>query len=53
MGKDYAFVVNGQTGQKFGELPVSPNKKLLFGLGIFAATFLLVLLLLGGAMICG
>lgn len=53
MGKDYAFVVNGQTGQKFGELPVSPIKKLLFGLGIFAATFLLVLLLLGGAMICG
>ncbi len=48
MGKDYAFVMNGQTGAVFGELPVSKWKHFLFGLGIFAVTTLLALLI-GGA----
>ncbi len=36
-GKDYPFVMNGQTGTRFGILPVSKIKSFLFGLGIFAA----------------
>lgn len=35
MGKDYAFVMNGQSSKSFGELPVSRVKKFLLGLGIF------------------
>lgn len=35
-GKDYPFVMNGQTGASFGKLPVSKIKTLLFGTGLFA-----------------
>lgn len=35
-GKDYAFVMNGQTGITFGQLPVSGIKRFLFGAAIFA-----------------
>lgn len=47
-GKDYAFVMNGQTGTTFGELPVSKFKKFLLSAGIFLITFIIVFLL-GGA----
>ncbi len=46
-GKDYEFAVNGQTGVMFGELPVSPIKKFLFGGGLFAG-LIVILTLLGG-----
>lgn len=48
-GKTYVFAVNGQNGRSYGVLPLS-NRKLTsaFG-GIFAATFLI--LLLGGIFI--
>lgn len=36
MGKDYPFVMNGQTGASFGKLPVSKIKTVLFGTGLFA-----------------
>lgn len=47
-GKDYTFVMNGQTGSMFGILPVSKLKSFLFGAGLLLALWLLVLLL-GGA----
>ena len=47
-GKDYAFVMNGQTGTMFGELPVSRIKLFLFGAGIFVLTTALAALI-GGA----
>ena len=50
-GKDYAFVMNGQTGEKFGELPVSRLKRFLFGLGVFALSFVIAVLI-GGACLC-
>lgn len=50
-GKDYAFVMNGQTGEKFGELPVSGLKRFLFGLGVFALSFVIAVLI-GGACLC-
>lgn len=34
-GKDYPFVMNGQTGQMFGILPISKLRAFLFGAGIF------------------
>lgn len=34
-GRDYPFVMNGQTGCNFGILPVSGLKKFLFGAGLF------------------
>ncbi len=37
-GKDYPFVMNGQTGAMFGILPVSKIKAFLFGAGIFLLT---------------
>jgi len=43
-GKDYPFVMNGQTGSRFGILPISKLKTFLFG----AAVFLVSLLLCGG-----
>lgn len=49
-GKDYAFVMNGQTGTMFGHLPVSGLKAFLFGAGLLLGQWLLVLLI-GGA--CG
>ena len=36
-GKDYPFVMNGQTGTSFGILPVSRIKRFLFGAAIFVA----------------
>lgn len=36
-GKDYPFVMNGQTGVSFGKLPVSKLKAFLFGTAVFAA----------------
>lgn len=49
-GKDYAFVMNGQTGTMFGHLPVSKLKAFLFGGAILLGQWLL-LMLFGGA--CG
>ncbi len=46
-GKDYPFVVNGQTGASFGILPVSGIKTALFSLGLFIGIGA-VCLLLGG-----
>ncbi len=43
-GKDYPFVMNGQTGTRFGILPVSKIKSFFFG----AAIFLISLLICGG-----
>lgn len=40
-GKDYPFVMNGQTGQRFGVLPVSKLKTALFAGGVFLATLLI------------
>ena len=34
-GKDYPFVMNGQTGMRFGVLPVSRLRKFLLGAAIF------------------
>lgn len=48
-GKDYPFVMNGQTGCNFGILPVSGLKKFLFGAGLFIVLGVL-LGLLGGAL---
>ncbi len=44
-GKDYPFVMNGQTGQRFGILPVSKLKTALFAGGIFLGALLITLLL--------
>lgn len=49
-GKDYTFVMNGQTGTMFGHLPVSGLKAFLFGAAVLLGQWLFVLLL-GGA--CG
>lgn len=46
-GKDYPFVMNGQTGSNFGILPVSRIKKYMFGAGLFII-FAVLLTLLGG-----
>ena len=48
-GKDYPFVMNGQTGTRFGVLPVSGIKKFLFGAGLFIVLGTL-LALFGGAL---
>lgn len=40
-GKDYPFVMNGQTGNRFGILPVSKLRSFLFGAGVFLAALLL------------
>ena len=40
-GKDYPFVMNGQTGNHFGILPVSKLKAFLYGAAIFVATTLI------------
>ena len=49
-GKDYPFVMNGQTGAHFGILPVSKIKAALFGTGLFAA-ITLVANLIGGVLL--
>ena len=48
-GRDYPFVMNGQTGCNFGILPVSGLKKFLFGAGLFIVLGVL-LGLLGGVL---
>ena len=48
-GRDYPFVINGQTGCNFGILPVSGLKKFLFGAGLFIVLGVL-LGLLGGVL---
>lgn len=48
-GKDYPFVMNGQTGINFGILPVSRLKKLLFG-AVWFLVLAILLGLLGGAL---
>ena len=48
-GKDYPFVMNGQTGTRFGILPVSGLKKFLMGAAIFAVLGVLCFLL-GGVL---
>lgn len=42
-GKDYPFVMNGQTGMRFGILPVSKLRKFLFSAALF---------LVSGALCC-
>lgn len=46
-GKDYPFVMNGQTGNRFGILPVSKVKSFFFGAAIFAGVSIAGLLLGG------
>lgn len=46
-GKDYSFVINGQTGLTFGQLPVSGAKLFWASAGLFAAVAL-VFSLIGG-----
>ena len=48
-GKDYPFVMNGQTGTRFGILPVSGLKKFLLTAGILAVLVFLILLI-GGSL---
>lgn len=48
-GKTYVYAVNGQTGKSFGELPLNKRKLFNVSLGIFAATF--ITLLIGGIII--
>ena len=43
-GKDYPFAMNGQTGTRFGILPVSRLRKFLLGLAIFLGISALILL---------
>lgn len=40
-GKDYPFVMNGQTGTHFGILPISKVKRFLFGAAVFVASVLI------------
>ncbi len=51
-GKDYSFVVNGQTGLTFGQLPVSKAKLFwaAFGIGFLIA---LIIFLIGGVCFGG
>lgn len=48
-GKDYPFVMNGQTGSSFGILPVSGLKKFFFGSSIFVVLGA-ILSLIGGVI---
>ena len=43
-GKDYPFAMNGQTGTRFGILPVSRLRKFLLGLALFLGISALILL---------
>lgn len=47
-GKDYPFAMNGQTGSRFGILPVSRLRKYLLGAAVFLVLAALMLLLGGG-----
>ena len=49
-GKDYPFVMNGQTGLRFGILPVSGLRKFLLGAALFLVLGV-ILFLIGGAML--
>lgn len=49
-GKDYAFVMNGQTGITFGQLPVSRLKRFLFGAAIFIVLEIIGLFFGGGVI---
>lgn len=40
-GKDYPFVMNGQTGQRFGILPISKLKTALFAAAVFLGILLI------------
>jgi len=48
-GKEYLFMINGQTGKVCGEAPVSNTKRMTFAGIVFAAVWLLGVL--GGALI--
>ena len=43
-GKDYSFVMNGQTGMMFGILPISGLKTALFSIGLFLGMTLIAAL---------
>lgn len=47
--KQYMFAINGQTGKVTGNAPVEFLKQLFFALGVFAATWLIVVI--GGALL--
>lgn len=49
-GKDYPFVMNGQTGMRFGILPVSRIRKFLLGAAVFAVLAALSFLI-GGVLL--
>lgn len=51
-GKDFSFVINGQTGLTFGQLPVSSGKLFLVSAAIFIA-ILLIVTFLGGVCFGG
>lgn len=42
--KDYMYAMNGQTGKNYGELPVSAAKLAAFGIGLFLAIFIILVL---------
>jgi DNA-directed RNA polymerase subunit RPC12/RpoP len=47
--KDHIFIINGQTGKVVGQTPISLKKQLLFGLGVFLVTWVVVAI--GGGLI--
>ena len=49
-GKDYPFVMNGQTGSSFGILPVSGLRKFLYGAGLFVVLGV-IFALIGGVLL--
>lgn len=50
-GKDYPFVMNGQTGSSFIKLPRSRLRSFLFGLATIGGS-ILIALTIGGAVLC-
>lgn len=46
-GKDYSFVINGQTGMTFGQLPVSKSKLFWASFGLFALVSFIIFVIGG------
>lgn len=44
-GKYYLFAMNGQTGEFIGDIPIDKRKAFLYAIGIFAGTFLVVVII--------
>ena len=45
-GKDYKFMMNGQTGKFVGDLPKDNGKLIIMMLSVFVITFILCFLLM-------